>query len=182
MRADYEPFFSFARATGLRLRECFVQWGEVDWGAQQILKPGRARGAFVYLLRRQSAQSYGRSKGISDGVFSYVATRTKDGRIKGQRYPLTYNGLKAAWKRLRKRAGVQNFRFHDFRHDLASKLLRETGNLKLVQRALTMPTCNRRSAMPMCSMRRWPRRLSVTKSPEISPEGLPARRANKLRG
>jgi integrase len=27
-------------------------------------------------------------------------------------------------------------RFHDFRHDFATKLLRETGNLKLVQRAL----------------------------------------------
>jgi site-specific recombinase XerD len=31
---------------------------------------------------------------------------------------------------------VSGFRFHDFRHDFASKLLRETGNLKLVQRAL----------------------------------------------
>ena len=34
-----------------------------------------------------------------------------------------------------KRAGVSGFRFHDFRHDFASKLLHETGNLKLVQRA-----------------------------------------------
>ena len=40
------------------------------------------------------------------------------------------------WRRLRKRAGVTGFRFHDFRHDLGTKLLRETGNLKLVQRAL----------------------------------------------
>jgi len=29
-----------------------------------------------------------------------------------------------------------DFRFHDFWHDLATKLLRETGNLKLVQKAL----------------------------------------------
>ena len=35
-----------------------------------------------------------------------------------------------------KNAGVQDFRFHDFRHDFATKLLRETGNLKIVQRAL----------------------------------------------
>jgi integrase len=33
-------------------------------------------------------------------------------------------------------AGVVGFRFHDYRHDLGTKLLRETGNLKLVQRAL----------------------------------------------
>jgi integrase len=32
--------------------------------------------------------------------------------------------------------GVTGFRFHDFRHDFGAKLLRETGNLKLVQRAL----------------------------------------------
>ena len=31
---------------------------------------------------------------------------------------------------------VEGFRFHDFRHDVGTKLLRETGNLKLVQRAL----------------------------------------------
>jgi site-specific recombinase XerD len=37
---------------------------------------------------------------------------------------------------LRKRAGVTGFRFHDFRHNFGTKLLRETGNLKLVQRAL----------------------------------------------
>ena len=31
---------------------------------------------------------------------------------------------------------VIGLRFHDLRHDLATKLLRETGNLKLVQKAL----------------------------------------------
>lgn len=31
---------------------------------------------------------------------------------------------------------MTSFRFHDFRHDFATKALRETGNLKLVQRML----------------------------------------------
>ena len=31
---------------------------------------------------------------------------------------------------------VRPRRFHDFRHDFATKLLRETGSLKIVQRAL----------------------------------------------
>jgi integrase len=69
-------------------------------------------------------------------VFTYVAVRTRGGRVRGQRYPISYSGAKIAWRRLRKRSGVVGFRFHDFRHDLATKLLRETGNLKLVQRAL----------------------------------------------
>ena len=34
------------------------------------------------------------------------------------------------------KAGVKHSRFHDFRHDFGTKLLRDTGNLKLVQRAL----------------------------------------------
>jgi site-specific recombinase XerD len=33
-------------------------------------------------------------------------------------------------------AKVTDFRFHDYRHDFATKLLRETRNLKLVQKAL----------------------------------------------
>ena len=33
-------------------------------------------------------------------------------------------------------AGIVDFRFHDFRHDHATKLLRSTGNLKLVKEAL----------------------------------------------
>jgi integrase len=69
-------------------------------------------------------------------VFSYVAVRTHRGWVKGRRYPITLAGLRAHWHRLRKAAGVVGFRFHDFRHDLATKALRETGNLKLVQRML----------------------------------------------
>jgi integrase len=69
-------------------------------------------------------------------VFTFVAQCTRGGRVKGQHYPITYNGLKSHWRYLRKRAGVSDFRFHDFRHDFGTKLLRETGNLKLVQKAL----------------------------------------------
>src|SRR5262249_15768972 len=69
-------------------------------------------------------------------VFTYVAQRTRDGRVKGERHPLTYHGVKIAWRRLRKRAAVVGFRLQDFRHDPATKALRETGNLKLVQKML----------------------------------------------
>ena len=39
-------------------------------------------------------------------------------------------------KRHRARSAVTDFRFHDKRHDFATKLLRESRNLKLVQKAL----------------------------------------------
>jgi integrase len=70
-------------------------------------------------------------------VFTFVANRGRgSARIKGRRYPITVSGLKTLWRRIRKAARVSDFRFHDFRHDFGTKLLRETGNLKLVQRAL----------------------------------------------
>jgi len=65
-----------------------------------------------------------------------MAQRTRDGRVKGQRHPLTYGFVQTYWQYLCRKAGVVGFRFHDYRHDLGTKLLRETGNLKLVQRAL----------------------------------------------
>jgi integrase len=69
-------------------------------------------------------------------AFTYVAARTRGKHIRGKRYPISYSGAKTQWRRLRLRAKVTGFRFHDFRHDLGTKLLRVTGNLKLVQKAL----------------------------------------------
>ena len=149
MRDDYEPFFAFARATGLRLRECFLTWSEVDWESRQIIKTGKGGAAYHHPANPYCA----RHPMATDGhhptqVFTFVARRTIGEWVKGRRYPITYGGLKSQWRCLRKRAGVVGFRFHDFRHDFGSKLLRETQNLKLVQRAMNMPTSPRRRAMP----------------------------------
>jgi integrase len=71
-----------------------------------------------------------------DRVFTYVAQQTRGDSVRGERYPITKSGLNALWYRTRAAAGLTDFRFHDFRHDFATKVLRETGNLKLVQKAL----------------------------------------------
>jgi integrase len=136
-RPDYGPFFAFARASGLRLRECLLRWSEVDWDARQIRKAGKG-GKLVTAPITSTVRSilWPLRGQHPEHVFTYIAKRTKGGQVKGQRYPLTYNGVKITWRRLRKRAGVEGFRFHDFRHDVGTKLLRETGNLKLVQKAL----------------------------------------------
>ena len=136
-RPDYSPFIAFARATGLRLRECLLKWSEVDWDAHLITKKGKG-GRMVMTPITEEVEAIldplvGQHK---EAVFTYVAERTRAGRVKGNRYPITYQGAKTQWRRLRARAGVTGFRFHDFRHDLGTKLLRKTGNLKLVQRAL----------------------------------------------
>jgi integrase len=136
-RDDYAPFFAYARAAALRLRECLLRWDEVDWDAGQVRKLGKGGKLVTAPITSEVRSILWPLRGHHpDYVFTYIAQRTRGGRIKGKRYPLTYSGVKIMWRRLRKRAGVVGFRFHDFRHDLGTKLLRETGNLKLVQRAL----------------------------------------------
>ena len=137
IRTDYAPFLAFARATGLRLRECLLKWSEVDWGASLITKKGKGGRTVTAPITDEVAAIMRPLKGHHPiFVFTYRAARTRSERVKGERYPITFSGAKTQWRRTRQRAEVMGFRFHDFRHDLGTKLLRETGNLKLVQRAL----------------------------------------------
>jgi integrase len=138
VRDDIAPFFAFAKASGLRRNECLsLCWSNVDWMQGQIRRAGKG-GRLVTVpitsaIRKILLPLRGHHP---ERVFTYEAQRTYGDKVKGKRYPLTLEGIKTAWTRLRKRAGVTGFRFHDYRHDFGTKLLRETGNLKLVQRAL----------------------------------------------
>ncbi|WQO66804.1 site-specific integrase [Sinorhizobium medicae] len=147
-RSDYQPIFDFVRGTGLRLEECILRWSEVDWQTGWITKTGKGgrmvKTAITSTVRDILLPLRGHHP---EFVFTYQAARTRtgkasykgdgEGRKKGDRYPITYSGLKTQWKRIRAKAKVEDFRFHDFRHDLATKLLRKTGNLKTVQKALS---------------------------------------------
>jgi integrase len=136
-RDDYQPLFAFALATGLRQSECLLRWPQVDWGARQIRKVGKGGKAVAVPITSTVREILWPLQGHHhEFVFTYVAARTHRQWVKGKRYPITLAGLRAHWHRLRKVAGVTDFRFHDFRHDFATKALRETGNLKLVQRML----------------------------------------------
>jgi integrase len=156
MRDDYRPFFDFARASGLRLRECLLKWTEVE-GLEISSKPrGQSKAPTENFAQRGQIVKLGKGgKRVSvpitleiadilrplrghhpEFVFTFIAERSNCGRICGQRYPLTYAGVQSAWRRLKSRSGVEGLRFHDLRHDFATKLLRETGNLRLVQKAL----------------------------------------------
>jgi integrase len=138
MRDDYAPIFDFVRATGQRKSECYLlRWAEVDWSTRQIKRKGKGgREITVPITDDVRAILWPLRGHHPDRVFTYVAQQTQGGKVRGERYPITKGGLNTRWKRTRIAAGLINFRFHDFRHDLATKLLRETGNLKLVQKAL----------------------------------------------
>jgi integrase len=136
-RDDLAPFIAFAMASGMRLNECLLRWSEVDWDARKIRKPGKGgRPAGTSITDVVRAILWPLRGHHPEFVFTFVAQATRNGRIKGQRYPLTRAGVLRAWRSLRKQAGVNNLRFHDLRHDFATKLLRQTGNVRLVQKAL----------------------------------------------
>jgi integrase len=111
----------------------------VNWDARKIEKRGKGDKRVSVPITDTIREILWPLRGHhAEIVFTYVAKRTRKHQnlVKGTRYPITYSGLKSAWKRIRASAAVSDFRFHDFRHDFATKLLRETRNLKLVQRAL----------------------------------------------
>jgi integrase len=140
-RGDYGTFIAFARMSGLRLAECLLKWSEVDWSARQIRKPGKGGRLVTVPITSEIRELLWPLQGHHpEVVFTYVCERAEHGRARGQRYPLTYNGAQTRWRRLLRQAGITGLRFHDLRHDFGTKLLRETGNLKLVQRAMNHAT------------------------------------------
>jgi hypothetical protein len=100
-RDDYRAVLDFADASGLRLNECLLRWPEVNWQGKQIIKMGKGGRKIVVritpLIRSILWPLQGQHP---EFVFTYVAQRTRKekGLIKGQRYPITYNGLKTEWK------------------------------------------------------------------------------------
>ncbi|WP_456628957.1 tyrosine-type recombinase/integrase [Bradyrhizobium sp. URHC0002] len=140
MRDDYRPLFDFVAASGWRQGAAVeLKWSEVNFGTKTITKLGKG-GKRITLKITPSIHAilWPLQGHHPEAVFTYIAEKTIKPReiIRGQRYPMTISGVKTRWRRTRTDAGVTDFRFHDFRHDFATKLLRGTGNLKLVQKAL----------------------------------------------
>jgi integrase len=143
VRDDYAPWLEFVRLSGLRRRETLLRWSNVNWSAKMITITGKGdRKVRTPITPAVEAILKSCMGDHPVYVFTFVAKRTTKNPqtgevyVKGQRYPITKEGAKTHWRRLRIKSGVQDFRFHDLRHDTASKLLRHTGNLKLVQKTL----------------------------------------------
>ncbi|WP_455271246.1 tyrosine-type recombinase/integrase [Rhizobium herbae] len=137
MRADYKPWFEFLQLSARRLQETLIRWSDVNWDLKEIVSIGKAGKNIWTPFTPSICKILEDCRGHHpEFVFTYVAQRTTKGRVAGKRYPLTLSGVVTHWKRVLARSGVTNFRLHDNRHDTATKLLRLTKNLKLVQRVL----------------------------------------------
>jgi integrase len=105
------PVVRFALATGCRMSEILhLEWSRVDFGRRVAwLDPGTTKN--------------GEGRGIPLNKDAVLALRSVQGVH--ARWCFTYQGepMKAvgsAWERSLRRAGIENFRFHDLRHTWAS--------------------------------------------------------------
>jgi integrase len=120
-----------------------LRWDEVDWSTKQIVKRGKGDRLVTVWITSEIREILWPLRGHDPvHVFTYVpqrnlvATTKLDVLNKNIRRPLTYAGVQDYWRSLRKRTGIVGLRFHDLRHDFGTKLLRVTGNLKLVKQAM----------------------------------------------
>lgn len=143
IRDDYLPAIRFMLASGCRLEEVVgLTWDKVYWtaGAIEITGKGR-RGAasqkrLIPITEAIQEILWPLRNAHPQAVFTYVAQRRDAVRLiqRGDIVPITYQGLKSRWRRDRAKASVTDFRMHDLRHTALTRLMRETGNLKLAQK------------------------------------------------
>ena len=105
------PVVRYALATGCRMSEILrLEWPRVDFGRRVAwLDPGTTKN--------------GEGRGIPLNNEAVLALRSVIGVH--ERWCFTYQGrpmtvVGSAWERSLRRAGIENFRFHDLRHTWAS--------------------------------------------------------------
>jgi integrase len=144
LRADYHPMVRFALLSGMRLSNVLeLTWRQIDREAgviKLIVKGGKLHYVPITplmgaILDRERGNNFER-------VFTYVCARNRHDpktglrQDKDTRYPFTHDGWRKEWQRALAEAGIEDFRFHDLRHTAATRTLRSSKNLMLVQKML----------------------------------------------
>lgn len=136
IRPDYAPLCMFLLTRGLRVNAVLDMTKEsVDPENLRIRVWIKRKGLTWVPVTEDQMTIITAEMQKSPGKYVWTYER-QSGPRKGKRYPITYDAFKRVKATAMKAAGIVDFRIHDMRHDFASKLLRETGNLKLVQDAL----------------------------------------------
>jgi len=139
LRPDYVPTLWWMTLRGFRKGEVFIKKRNIDLerGVAQVRVSKKAEGDRVTEIRLSAPEiamlATEMARAPTPWLFTYEVQR---GRMKGQRRPLTYSGLTSYLRRLIKRLELENFRIHDLRHHAATTALRQSQNLKAVQKLL----------------------------------------------
>ncbi len=136
LRPDYVPFVWFLGSRGFRVNAALgiARPKEVDLIGRrvQIWKKGEGK-AWVPISKVQAEVIKQEMAKAPGQVWTYVAQKRPK---RGMRFRITYPGLRRVIAKALTDAGIEDFRIHDLRHDFASKLLRKTRDLALVQKSL----------------------------------------------
>lgn len=139
LRPDLAPFVTFALLTGARLSTITeLRWSDVDHDTKRMTFRLKGGGKMKYPISSEIAAllaTLPRSElpGHARYVFTFEVQNRKD-----QRRKIVPNGggIMEEFRAAMTAAGIEDFRFHDLRHTFATRMLRHTGNLKLVSRLL----------------------------------------------
>lgn len=170
LRPDYVPLFRFAILTGCRMSEVVgLEWSRVDFFNRSFKVIGKGdKSRSIPMTNAVFDLLWSLKDHHPEAVFTYVAWKTRNGKSRAVRYPITVNGLKTQWRRAKRDAKVPDFRFHDTRHTAATRLVRATGNLKLAQKLLghtELATTSRYSHVTEADLRAGLEAANPTKSP-----------------
>lgn len=139
LRNGYDVMVDFAFHSGCRRMEMLgLTWDSVDFAGERFVVTGKNGKSRTLPITPYLRQLFEQCTGHHPHqVFTYVAARTdkRKGLVKGQRYPITEEGMKTAFRRALSKTGVSNFRFHDTRHTMATRTLRHS-NIRVVQQLL----------------------------------------------
>lgn len=135
---EYRPFVSFALLTGARISAISnLRWNAVDMERREITFTLKGGKTMLFPMNAEIAallSSLPKSNIIANRgyVFTRICGHT------AERIPITSNGgvFGTAWRKALLDAGIEDYHFHDNRHTFATRMLRQTQNLKLVSRLL----------------------------------------------
>lgn len=142
LRPDMHALVRFSLATGVRLSNAIrLTWPQVDFdaGVIRLMVKSRTPGGqvhYVPLVPQLVALLSAERGRHAVNVFTYEVVRGRGERKRSTRHPYTQTGWRKAWGRALTAAGIEDFRWHDLRHTAATRTLRASQNLKVVQSLL----------------------------------------------
>lgn len=140
LRPDYHAIVRFALWSGCRMQECLdLTWRQIDLNHRQMRIKGKGSKTRtvpvsdkIHALLMGERTHSDRVPQPDEAVFTYVVKRA-DHAPRGSRLPIEREGLKVTFRRAVAKSQLVDLHFHDLRHTCATRLLRQTGNLRLVK-------------------------------------------------
>ncbi|ABN60655.1 MULTISPECIES: tyrosine-type recombinase/integrase [Shewanella] len=137
------PFIILFKETGIRPGTLFnSKWSDVDLDSKffrirkSIDKRGISNVIPLNSLALETLKEW-RKHGIHNESASYFKTRMDAWLFPSPANPeLQLTTIKKSWDMIIKEAKIENFRLYDLRHDFASKVMMQTGNIYMVSQLL----------------------------------------------